>query len=98
MLLGDARIWYESGFDIEKTKHRIHHGERILDETTANRRGARMEAFGRGQIRESEERPLISPDYTGLRSDSDKFIEQTAQSLWGLTDHASLLADNAKAL
>ena len=59
MLLGDARTWDERSRDIEETEHRILHGERIRDERTANRRRARMEAFGRGLIRESEERPLI---------------------------------------
>jgi hypothetical protein len=33
---------------IEKTEHRLFHGERIRDERTANRRGARMEAYGTG--------------------------------------------------
>ena len=47
-LLGNARIRDDCGFDIEKTKHRILHGERIRDERPANRRGARVEAFGRG--------------------------------------------------
>jgi hypothetical protein len=58
-ILGDARTRDERGFDIEKTKHRLLHGDRICDERTANLRGARIEAFGRGQIRQSEERPLI---------------------------------------
>jgi hypothetical protein len=48
MLLGNARIRDDCGFDIEKTKHRILHGERIRDERRANSRGARMETFGRG--------------------------------------------------
>jgi len=48
MLLGDARIWDECGFDIDETKHHILQGEQIRDERTANSRGARMEAFGRG--------------------------------------------------
>ncbi|CAB1060177.1 Transposase [Olavius sp. associated proteobacterium Delta 1] len=59
MLLGDARTRGERGLDIEKTEHRVLDGERICDERTANRRGARFEAYGKGQIRESEERPLI---------------------------------------
>ncbi|MCP4630630.1 MAG: hypothetical protein GY850_45020 [bacterium] len=46
----------ERGFDIVTTEHRVPDGERIRDERTANHRGARMEAFGIGQIRESEER------------------------------------------
>jgi len=58
MLLGDARTRDERGVDIEKTEHRVLDGERVRDERTANRRGARIEAYGRGQIRESEERPL----------------------------------------
>ena len=58
VLLGDARTMDEPGLDIEKTKHRVLDGERICDERTANHRGARMEAFGRGQIREPEECPL----------------------------------------
>jgi len=33
------------------------HGNRICDERAANSRGSRKEAFGKGQIRESEERP-----------------------------------------
>ena len=49
----------EHGCDNEETEHRVLDGERILDERTANIRGAWMEAFGRGQIREFEERPLI---------------------------------------
>jgi len=49
----------ERGLDIEKTEHRVLDGERIRDERAANRRGARFEAYGRGQIREAEERPLI---------------------------------------
>jgi hypothetical protein len=48
MLLGDAGARDERGLDIEKTEHRVLDGERIRDERTANRRGARMEAFGRG--------------------------------------------------
>ena len=47
MLLGDTRIGDERGFDIEKTEHRVLDGERIRNERTANRRGARMDAFGR---------------------------------------------------
>ena len=61
MLLGDARTRDERSLDIEKTKDRVFNGERIRDERTANRRGAGIEAFGRGLIRESEERPLITP-------------------------------------
>jgi hypothetical protein len=60
MLLEDARAVDERGLDIEKTKHRVLYGKRIYDERTANHRGAQMAAFGRGQIRESGERPLIS--------------------------------------
>ena len=59
MLLGDARTMDERGLDIEKTEHRVLDGERIRDERTANRRGARFEAYGRGQIRKSEKRPLL---------------------------------------
>ena len=59
MLLGDTRTRDERGLDIEKTEHRILDGERIRDERTANRRGAGVEAYGKGQIREYEERPLI---------------------------------------
>ena len=61
MLLGDARTRDERGLDIEKNEDRVLDGERIRDEMTANRRGTRIEAFGRGLIRESEERPLITP-------------------------------------
>ena len=61
MLLGDARTMDERGLDIEKTKHRALYGKRICDERTVNRRGARIEVFGRGQIRKSEERPLMQP-------------------------------------
>ena len=43
----------------KKTEHRVLDGERIRDERAANSRGARIKAFGRGQIRESEERPII---------------------------------------
>ena len=60
MLLGDARTRDERGLDIEKTENRLLDGERVRDERTANRRGARIEAYGRGQIRESEKRPLLS--------------------------------------
>jgi len=63
VLLGDAGTWDERSRDIEKTEHRVLDGERICDERTANHRGARMEAFGRGQIREYEERPLIPREY-----------------------------------
>ena len=55
MLLGNAGDRDERSLDIEKAEHCLFHGERIRDETTANRRGARMEAFGRDQIRDSEE-------------------------------------------
>ena len=48
MLLGDARTRDERGLDIEKTEHSVLDGERIRDERAANRRGSRMEAFGRG--------------------------------------------------
>ena len=58
MLMGDTRTNDERGLDIEKIEHRVLDGERIRDERTANSRGARMEAFGRGQIRESEDVPL----------------------------------------
>ena len=58
MLLGDARARDERGLDIEKTEDCVLDGERIRDERAANCRGARMEAFGRGQIREFEERPI----------------------------------------
>ena len=61
MLLGDARTMDERGLDIEKTEHRVPDSERIRDERTANRRGARIQAFGRGQIRESEDRHLLPP-------------------------------------
>ena len=60
MLLGDARARDERSLDIEKTEHRLLHGERIRDERTANHRRARMEASGRELIREYEERPSIS--------------------------------------
>ncbi len=50
----------EHGCDNEENDHRVLDGERIRDERTANIRGARMEAFGREQSRESEERPLIA--------------------------------------
>jgi len=59
MLLGDARISDERVMHIEITEHRVLYGERIHDESTANRIGAWMEAFRSGQIRESEECPLI---------------------------------------
>jgi len=71
MLLGDARTRDERGIDIEKTEHRVLYGERIRDERTANCRGARMEAFERGQIRESEERPL-TPSSTLRRPGDSK--------------------------
>jgi len=45
--------------DIEKTEHRVLDGERIRDEMTANRRGAQIKAFERGQIQKFEERPLV---------------------------------------
>ena len=48
MLLGDAGTWDERGRDIEKTEHRVLDGKRIRDEGPANRRRARVEAFGRG--------------------------------------------------
>jgi len=48
----------ERGLDIEKTKNRVLYGKRIYDEITANHRGVQMAALGRGQIRESEQRPL----------------------------------------
>ena len=59
MLLGDERTTDERGLYIEKTEHRVPDSERIRDEGTANRRKARIHAFGRGQIRETEERPLF---------------------------------------
>ena len=62
MLLGDARIRNERGLDIEKVKHSVLYGERICYERTANRRGVRVETFGRGQIRKSEERPVMLSD------------------------------------
>jgi len=46
MLLGDARTWDECGGDIEKTEHRVLDGKRIGYEGPANRRRARIEAFG----------------------------------------------------
>jgi|GEM_PF-6136393 len=46
------------GCDNEDTDHGDLDGERIRDERMATRRGARIETFGRGQIRESEERLL----------------------------------------
>ena len=58
MLLGYPRIRDERDLDIEETEHRSLDGERLRDERTKIPRGARMEAFGRKQIRESEERPL----------------------------------------
>ncbi len=57
----NAKTRDEHGCDNEETEHHDLNGERIRDERTANIRGARMEAFGKGQIRESEERPLIPP-------------------------------------
>jgi putative transposase len=48
MLLGDAGTWDERGRDIEKTEHRVLDGKRIRDEGPANRRRARVEAFGGG--------------------------------------------------
>ena len=47
MLLGDAMIRDELGMGIEKAEHRTIDGERISDERTKNRRGARIETFGR---------------------------------------------------
>ena len=51
MLLGDARTMDERGFNIEKAEHLVLDNGRTRDERTANRRGARIQAFGRGQIR-----------------------------------------------
>lgn len=59
MLLGNAGIRDERGPDIEKTKHRVLYGKRICNARMANHRGARTEAFG--QIRNSEEFPLVFP-------------------------------------
>ncbi len=42
---------------------------RIRDESTANSRGARIETFGRRQIRESEERPVVD----GVFASSEHF-------------------------
>ncbi len=50
----------EHGFDNEETEHHVLDDERIRDERTANIPGARMKVFGRGQIRESEELPIVS--------------------------------------
>jgi hypothetical protein len=61
MLLGDARVKDELGLDIEKPKHRTIDDERIRDTKTKNHRGARIEAFGKGQIHESEERLFCLP-------------------------------------
>ena len=47
------------GRDIKETEQRVLYGERIRDKRTPNRRGARIEDFGRGQIREFKERPLF---------------------------------------
>ena len=68
MLLGYTRTRDERGFDIEKTEHRSLDGERMRDERTKNRRGARMEAFRRKQIRESEERPLKRFGWIGSKN------------------------------
>jgi len=46
MLWGDARTWDECGRNIEKTEHRVLNGKRIGYEGPANRRRARIEAFG----------------------------------------------------
>ena len=55
MLFGGRENSSERGLNIEKIKHRVLDGEQIRDERMANRRGSLIEAFGRGQIRESEE-------------------------------------------
>ena len=80
MLLGDARTWDERGLDIETTKHRVLYGKRICDERTANRRGARIEAFGRGQIRESEERPLVhkQPEHKWREITTPEMVKATS--------------------
>mgnify|MGYP001555689631 CR=1 FL=1 len=62
-----ARTIDEHGCDNEETEHRVLDGERICDERTANIRGARMEALGRGEIRESEERPPNTAHPDGQR-------------------------------
>ena len=46
MLLGDAGTWDKRGGDIEEVEHRVLDGQRIRDEGPANRRRARVEAFG----------------------------------------------------
>jgi hypothetical protein len=79
----------ERGLDIEKTKHRFLHGERIRDERTANSRKARMEAFGRGQIRECEDRPLVpyAPDKQLLiySTKLHKYIQVVNFTIWSAT-------------
>ena len=57
MLLGDARVRDERSLDIEKTEHRLLHGERIRAERRAILRKARAEAFRRDQIRAFEDVP-----------------------------------------
>ena len=59
-----ARTTDEHGCENEKIEHCVLDGEQTRDEWAANIRGAWMEAFGRGHIRESEERPLypLIPD------------------------------------
>ena len=59
-----ARTRDEHGCDNEETVHRVLDGERIRDDRTANIRGARTEALGREQIRESEERPILIDNTT----------------------------------
>jgi hypothetical protein len=46
MLVGDAGTWDKRGREIEKTEHRVLDGQRIRGAGPANRRRARIEAFG----------------------------------------------------
>ena len=51
----DPSARHERSLDIEKFEHCVFYRERILDGRTANRQGSRIEASGKGEIRESEE-------------------------------------------
>ena len=46
MLLGHAGTWAERSRDIEEVEHHVFDGQRIRNEGPANRRRARVEAFG----------------------------------------------------
>ena len=50
VLLGNARTGDERSRNIEKTEHRLLDGKRIRDEGPANRRIARVKAFGLGAL------------------------------------------------